>query len=229
MTETGCSVAVIANAEPRKVGTACFGRPPAHLDYRLVDDADADVQTGQPGELLVRRRGNNPGYGFFSGYLKDSEATAAAWFGGYFRTGDLVYLDEDGLFHFVDRKKNVIRRSGENISAVEVEETILEHPDVIAVAVAAVPDEVRGDEVFACVVCTVEPAGWSSLVEEIAQHCLARLAYFKAPGYIGRCETLPLTATEKVQRAELQSLARQMLQSGNCVDIRSMKSVRHAG
>jgi len=145
MTETGCTVAVIASEEPRKVGTACFGRPPEHMDYRLVDNEGNDVRQGNPGELLVRRRGDNPKLGFFSGYLKDEAATREAWDGSYFHTGDLVYVDEDGLMHFVDRKKNVIRRSGENISAVEVEEVAMEHPAVKAIGVAAVTDEIRGD------------------------------------------------------------------------------------
>ncbi|MEM7019049.1 MAG: AMP-binding protein, partial [Pseudomonadota bacterium] len=200
MTETGCTVAVMANKEPRKVGTACFGRPPAHLDYRLMDDNGNDVSVGQTGELLVRRVGGNPRYGFFSGYLKDETATIEAWQGGYFHTGDLVYLDEDGLMHFVDRKKNVIRRSGENISAVEVEEILMEHEAVNTVGVTAVPDSVRGDEVFACIVTPSNPS--KTLAESIVQHCLSRLAYFKAPGYVTFVEALPLTATGKIQRAE---------------------------
>ena len=112
MTETGVAAAVIASEEPRKIGTACFGRPPAELDWRIVDEHGENVASGESGELLVRRAGPNPQFGFFAGYLKDPEATASAWDGGYFHTGDVVYCDSDGLMHFVDRKKNVIRRSG---------------------------------------------------------------------------------------------------------------------
>lgn len=223
MTETGCSVAVIANHEPRKVGTACFGRPPAHLDYRLVDDAGNDVAQGRPGELLVRRRGADPRHGLFSGYLKDPEATDAAWVDGYFHTGDLVLLDEDGLFHFVDRKKNVIRRSGENISAVEVEQVLLEVAGVRSVAVAAVPDVVRGDEVCACVVSDVAGPDWPALVDRLVDHCLGRLAYYKAPGYVVRCDALPLTATEKIQRGALKVMAAEQVATGNCTDTRHRK------
>ncbi|MCP5183556.1 MAG: AMP-binding protein [Pseudomonadales bacterium] len=223
MTETGCSVAVIANHEPRKVGTACFGRPPDHLDYRLVDENGNDVAAGQPGELLVRRRGADPRYGLFSGYLKDDAATQAAWAGGYFHTGDLVRLDEDGLFHFVDRRKNVIRRSGENISAVEVEQVLLEVPGVRSVAVAAVPDAVRGDEVCACVVSDVAASSWPELVDALVEHSLHRLAYYKAPGYVVRCEALPLTATEKIQRGALKTLAAERVAAGDCTDTRARK------
>ncbi len=224
MTETGCTVAVIASEEPRKVGTACFGRPPAHMDYRLVSDAGDDVPQGQPGELLVRRAGDAPRYGFFSGYLKDEAATQEVWEGGYFHTGDLVYVDDDGLMHFVDRKKNVIRRSGENISAVEVEEVVRECAGVQAVGVAAVPDALRGDEVFACIVC--DDAAWPHLAEEVFEHCMTRLAYYKAPGYVARVDALPLTPTEKVQRASLKTLAARLLEQGACLDLREGKTRR---
>ena len=226
MTETGCSVAVAAQEEPRKLGTGCIGRPPAHIDYRIVSDGGRNATPGQPGELLVRRAGKNPRQGLFRGYLKDAAATDAAWARGYFHTGDLVYLDDDGLLHFVDRKKNVIRRSGENISAVEVEETLIEHPGVIAAAVTAVPDEMRGDEVFACVILDRETGSWPDAANGIVRHCLDRLAYFKAPGYLARCDELPLTATEKIQRAALKELAAQRLAAGECIDTRALKAGR---
>ena len=223
MTETGCAVAVIASEEPRKVGTACFGRPPAHMDFRLVDNAGRDVAPGTPGELLVRRAEPSPRYGFFSGYLKDEQATEAAWEGGYFHTGDLVYVDDDGLMHFVDRKKNVIRRSGENISAVGVEEAIMEVGGVQAVGVTSVADEIRGEEVFACVVGAEESG---SFAQAIARHCLDRLAYYKAPGYVAFVNELPLTVTGKVQRSELQALASNLVESDRCIDLRGMKKRR---
>ena len=225
MTETGCSLAVAASEEPRKLGTGCIGRPPQHLDYRIVDDSGEDADPGKPGELLVRRTGTQPRQGLFGGYLKDAAATGAAWAGGYFHTGDLVCLDNDGLLHFVDRKKNVIRRSGENISAVEVEETLIEHPGVLAAGVTAVRDDVRGDEVFACVV-VVDGDGspWPDTADALVRHCLDRLAYFKVPGYLARCDALPLTATEKIQRAALKALAAERLAAGDCIDTRSLKT-----
>src|SRR5581483_8120780 len=105
----------------------------------------------------------------------------------YFHTGDVVQLDAEGDFHFIDRKKNGIRRSGENISAVEVETVLLQHPGVATVGVTSVPDEVRGDEVMACVVSRdrLNEAERAALAGELARFCLERLAYFKAPGYIG--------------------------------------------
>ena len=89
---------------------------------------------------------------FFSGYYKDPDATEEGWRGGWWHTGDVVREGDDGCLYFVDRRKNVIRRSGENIAAVEVEAVLLRHPDVLGCAVCAVPDEMRGDEVFAFII-----------------------------------------------------------------------------
>ena len=223
MTETGCAAAIIASHEPRKIGTACFGRPSSKVDCRVVTAEGDDAAPGAHGELWVRSVGDHPRRGFFSEYLKDPEATAQAWQGGYFHTGDIVFVDTDGDFHFVDRKKNVIRRSGENISAVEVEGVLLQHPRIASVGVAAVPDEVRGDEVMACVVPRGAVEDPPALARELVELCLQRLAYFKAPGYIAFCDELPLTPTEKIQRARLGELARERVGIGSTLDLRSMK------
>jgi acyl-CoA synthetase (AMP-forming)/AMP-acid ligase II len=225
MTETGAGGAVIANREPRQVGTACFGRPEEGLEYRIVDSAGEAVVPGQPGELLVRRCGDRPRFGFFAGYLKDDSATTEAWRGGWLHTGDLVREDDGGQLHFVDRRKNLIRRSGENISAMEVEAVLLQHPAVAAAGVTAVPDEIRGDEVMACVVLEAASAARTdeALARELVGFCLARLAYYKAPGYVSFCASLPLTPTEKIQRGELRELGRRLLDDGACVDTRELK------
>jgi len=223
MTETGCGAAIIASREPRKIGTACFGRPSDKIDCRVVTPDGRDAAPGEHGELWVRSDGARPRYGFFREYLKDPEATSQAWENGYFHTGDIVFFDPDGDFHFVDRKKNVIRRSGENISAVEVEGVLLQHPLVASVGVAAVPDEVRGDEVMACVVLRGAVQDPKALARELVEFCLQRLAYYKAPGFVTFCEKLPLTATEKIQRARLSELARERVGAEHTVDLRPLK------
>jgi|SRR5579863_3634944 len=225
MTETGAGAVIIANREPRKVGTACFGRAASDIDYRIVTDHGGDAPVGEPGELWVRARGAQPRRGFFREYLKDSPATEAAWEGGYFHTGDIVFVDPDGDLHFVDRKKNVIRRSGENISAVEVESVILQHPQVAGVGVTAVPDEIRGDEVMACVIARpgLGAAAHMELAVELVEFCKERLAYFKAPGYVVFCRELPLTPTAKIQRARLKELGRTMLGASDAIDLRHLK------
>lgn len=223
MTETGAGAVVIANREPRHVGQSCFGRAEAAVQWRLVDEAGADVPVGEPGELLVRAAGADPRRGFFTEYLKDAEATTEAWAGGWFHTGDLVRADTDGHLYFVDRRKNVIRRSGENISAVEVESVLAQHPAVRAVAVAAVPDELRGDEVLACVVLREPADDWGALAAELTRHALAQLAYYKAPGYVAFVDTLPLTLSQKVQRAQLKALAAALPGQPQCIDTRALK------
>jgi acyl-CoA synthetase (AMP-forming)/AMP-acid ligase II len=226
MTETGAGAVMIANREPRQVGTACFGRAEPRIEFRLAGEDGRNVARGTPGELLVRGAGAAPRSGFFAGYLKDDTATAESWRDGWFHTGDLVRLGDDGQFHFVDRRRNVIRRSGENISAVEVEAVLVQHPAVASVGVTAVPDPVRGDEVMACV---VPNAGLSAIVDpgrlaaELVGFCMQRLAYFKAPGFVAFCESLPLTSTAKIQRGQLAELGRALQGAPGCVDTRGMK------
>jgi len=179
-----------------------------------------------PGELLVRHAGTAPRYGFFREYLKDPEATAEAWGGGWFHTGDVVRRGPDGAFHFVDRKKNVIRRSGENISAVEVESVLMQHPAVRQVAVAPAPDTIRGGEVFACVVsegALPDTASRNRIAADIVAWCLSRLAYYKAPGYIAFVSAVPLTSTQKIQRGALKELVAETIGSDMCVDTRALK------
>ncbi|MFL6661711.1 MAG: AMP-binding enzyme, partial [Rhizobacter sp.] len=225
MTETGAAACIMANREPRHVGTSCFGKPEPFVEVRLVGDDGRDVEPGTPGELLVRSAGDDPRRFFFSGYLKDEAATQEAWAGGWFHTGDIVRADADGLLCFVDRKKNVIRRSGENVSAVEVESVLNQHPSVKASAVAATPDELRGDEVLACVITRdpVPPEQRAAIAASIVEHALAQLAYYKAPGWVAFVDEVPLTPSQKIQRGELRALARVLPGQACCVDTRGMK------
>lgn len=226
MTETGAGAVAVAAQEPRHIGTSCFGRPGPAVETRIVDEAGADAPPGEPGELLVRHAGSAPRYGFFRRYLKDPDATAQAWADGWFHTGDVVRQDADGSMHFVDRRKNVIRRSGENISAVEVESVLMQHPAVRQVAVAPVADPVRGDEVFACIV-THQPAAdrvaREQVATEIVTWCLSRLAYYKAPGYVGFVPEIALTSTQKIQRGSLKDMVAGLVGGDACVDTRALK------
>lgn len=229
MTETGAGGAIHANVGTRNVGMHYIGKPSENVLTRVVLEDGSEAAPDQPGELLVRASGPDPRRHFFAGYLKDAEATAEAWADGWFHTGDVVRRDPQGGLYFVDRKKNVIRRSGENISAVEVETVLAKHPQVKTVAVAAVPDSVRGDEVIACVVAreNVPPEGRSDVAASLVQWALDRLAYYKAPGYVAFLDALPVTSSQKIQRGELKKLAAELLTSEHCVDTRSLK-VRQA-
>lgn len=222
MTETGSGGVIAANAEPRKIGTSCFGRPAGEVEIRIVDESGKDAAVDMPGELLVRRAGADPRYGFFREYLKNPHATAEAWAGGWLHTGDIVSRDADGDLHFVDRKKNVIRRSGENIAAVEVESVLNRHPAIRQAAVAATPDHVRGDEVAAVIIA--EQAGADrALAEDIVHCCLEQMAYYKAPGWICFVDSLPLTATEKIQRGGLKDYVAKLMGEGAFFDLRELK------
>jgi acyl-coenzyme A synthetase/AMP-(fatty) acid ligase len=178
----------------------------------------------------VRAAGADARRDFFIGYLKDDEATEQAWADGWFHTGDVVRRSAEGDFHFIDRRKNVIRRSGENISALEVESVLNQHPAVAASGVAATPDSVRGDEVLACIVLRRAPQmpPPERIATSIVRHALERLAYFKAPGYVAFVDALPLTVSQKIQRGELHEMARTLPAKPNCIDTRAMKRRRKA-
>jgi acyl-CoA synthetase (AMP-forming)/AMP-acid ligase II len=222
MTETGGGAWITANAEPRHVGERCFGRSPEGLEWRIVQESGEDADEGAPGELWVRRSGDQPKLGFFDGYYKDEQASAAAWAEGWFHTGDIVRRGPDGCFFFVDRLKNIIRRSGENIAAVEVESVLMQSSMIRACAVTAVPDELRGEEVFAFVVMK-DADSESSQASRLQRHCLEHLIYYKVPGYIAFVPDLPQTASQKVARGELKRLAARYLGNGEAIDLREGK------
>lgn len=227
MTETGAGAWIAAAEEPRHVGTRCFGKPPAGLGWRLIDEEGRDAPAGAPGELLVRRRGDDPRRHFFSGYYKDAAATEDAWRGGWFHTGDVVQVGADGSFHFVDRRKNVIRRSGENIAAIEVESVIGGCDGVAACVVAPVPDDLRGEEVMALVVAADGDRS-ESRAQAIFDAVSDRLIYFKAPGHIAFIDRLPMTATEKIKRGEAKEIARRLVEIGGAFDFTARKKPRKA-
>ena len=217
MTETGAGAVIAASGEDRLVAQASIGKPGAGVECRIVDDMGREADQG---ELLVRHAGADPRYGFFSEYYKDEAATEEAWKDGWFHTGDIVRQGKDGNLFFVDRKKNVIRRSGENIAAVEVESILMRHPDIEAAGIAPVPDPLRGDEVFACLKVRDPSPGKA---EAITRWCLEQMAYYKAPGYIAFVDRLPLTPTQKIQRAALKEMALQLLEDPGTIVTGHMK------
>lgn len=227
MTETGGGGAIADNTERRRPGTRCIGWPVA-CEARIVDEDDNDLPAGEPGNLIVRHRGPDPRAGFFSGYHKDPAATEAAWRGGWFRTGDIAWRADDGALHFVDRAKNVIRRSGENISALEVETVLLRHAAVAGVAVIAVPDELRGEEVMACVVPAAGARPDEAAARSLIAWCLDRLAYYKAPGWVLFLDALPVTATNKIRKTTIREMGGDPRARPGCFDLRALKRATNA-
>ena len=196
MTESGGGLCVPAHEHDLLVGSGSIGRPMFGRDADVVDEHDGFAGPGQVGELVLR------GPWMMQGYFRDPAATADGLRNGWLHTGDLVRRDEDGRFHYVARKKDVIRRSGENIAAAEVEDVIQSHPSVYAAACLAEPDDLRGEEVKAIVVQAEDADGVSP--SELIEHCRRQLAAFKVPRYwLIRKEDLPRTPSERVAKNEL--------------------------
>ncbi|WP_410655503.1 ATP-dependent acyl-CoA ligase [Amycolatopsis sp. lyj-112] len=197
MTETGSDIRMYPADHEETVGTGCLGRPTPTREV-LIGDADGKpLPRGETGELLIR------GVGLMHGYHDDAEATARAFTGGWFHTGDLATMDDEGRVYYVGRTKDMIRRSGENISADEVERALQLHPAVKLAAVIAVPDEIRGEEVKAYIVLD-ENEGHQSEPAELAEFCSAKLAYFKIPRFWAFPGELPMTPSERVAKGELK-------------------------
>lgn len=225
MTETGGAAATTTAEVPAGFGARCIGRPAASMEYRIVDEQGADVAKGQPGEFLVRARGADPRAGFFSGYLDDAAATAEAWEGGWFHTGDFVQQGDGDELYFFDRKKSIVRRSGENIAVLEVESVVQRQEGVRATAVTPVPDELRGEEVFAFIVVDeAEATDKTALAERIVRESAALIAYHKLPGYVAFVSELPLSATKKLARGEIKQLAARAVSEGTALDLRALKA-----
>ena len=185
---------------PYRLG--CMGKPGLHPDHarpwtetRIVDDAGRDLPTGSVGELLVRIPT------LMQGYWRDVEQTADAFREGWFVTGDLVRRDSEGYYCHVGRKKDIIRRRGENISAAEVDRVLCGHPGVAQAAAIPVADDIGEEEIMA--VCVARP-GTPPAARDLHDWCAARLAAFKVPRYVVFVERLPHTPTHKVAKHALK-------------------------
>ncbi|MGW5741675.1 ATP-dependent acyl-CoA ligase [Amycolatopsis sp. NPDC003861] len=197
MTETGGDIRMTAADHDETVGTGCIGRPSRDREVLIAGEDGKPLPRGETGQLLIR------GIGLMHGYHDDPDATAKAFENGWFHTGDLARMDAAGRVYYVGRTKDMIRRSGENVSADEVERALLLHPAVQLAAVVAVPDELRGEEIKAYVVCDgdrPDPA-------ELAAFCAGKLAYFKVPRFWAFAEALPMTPSERVAKGELRKVA----------------------
>ncbi len=196
-----CNPFDVENEGPQKLGSmGPIGRHPdparPWAQCRVVDDAGRDVPDGEPGELWVKTPI------IMQGYFRDPQQTADAFHEGWFRTGDLVRRDSDGYYWFISRKRDIIRRRGENIAAAELDRVVGEHPAVAEAGTIAVPSELGEDEIF--VVCAVKH-GAKVTAQEIADWCRARLAPQKVPRYVAFMNELPHTPTHKIAKAVLRA------------------------
>jgi fatty-acyl-CoA synthase len=183
--------------EQRHVGQAMTGYAIPGVEMRVVDHNDDDVpHDGQAiGEIIVRADG------VMKGYWREPDASAEALRGGWFHTGDMATLNEDGYFLIVDRKKDIIVSGGENISSLELEKAILAHPAVLEAAVIPVPDKKWGEVPKALVVLKPDAATTES---ELIEFCRSRLAHYKCPHSFEFVISLPKTATGKILKKHLR-------------------------
>jgi crotonobetaine/carnitine-CoA ligase len=194
--QTENCVALTNPADATRVGSV--GLPVCGFDVDVVDDQDRPVPVDAPGELVFRPRYPNI---MIDGYHRMPDAMVEATRNLWFHTGDLMRRDADGYFYFIDRKKDAIRRRGENISAYEVELVVNSHPAVLESAAYAVPSDVGEDEVMVAVVLkpgeTLDPL-------DLIKHCEPRMPYFAVPRYVDIRSELPKTPTHRVEKYRLR-------------------------
>ena len=176
----------------RKAGS--IGTPIDGVEMRVLNDDGSEVALGEVGEVAVR------GHNVMKGYWRRPEATAAAIPDGWFRTGDLGRVDEDGYFFIVDRKKDMIIRGGYNVYPREIEEVLYEHPDVAEAAVIGLPDPLLGEEVAAAVALK---AGATTTVDDLRAHVKAQVAAYKYPRHLWFVDALPKGPTGKILKREI--------------------------
>jgi crotonobetaine/carnitine-CoA ligase len=175
------------------------GKPIGDYEVALRDESGNRVEAGVEGEITVR---GVAGRSLMSGYFNNSLATAETMRDGWLYTGDNAIQDEDGYFRFVDRKKDMIKRAGENVSAGEVENVLLQHPAVFECAVIGLPDEMRDETIVAVVVLNPRQRVTQS---ELVEFCAGKLASFRVPQRVVFEESLPKTSVGKIQKHLIRS------------------------
>lgn len=202
LTETSPTVFMLSREDaPRKKGS--IGKPVVFSDYRLIDAQGNDVKQGDVGNLIVR------GPNVMKGYWNRAEATSEAIVNGWFHTGDLARVDEEGFVYIVGRKKEMIISGGENVYPLEVEQVIKQLPEIKEVAVVGSIDPKWGEIPIAFI---AKKEGAFITEEQINQHCLTNLAKYKVPKQIIFLEELPKNATGKIQKNRLTIMEKQVKQ-----------------
>jgi crotonobetaine/carnitine-CoA ligase len=197
-TEGGVMSRVPVHLADELVGSGSLGCEPPGVTVRVGGDDDEEVPLGETGEALIAGRD------LYKGYLGRPEVTAEANKGGWYHSGDLVRRDERGLLYFMGRKKDIIRRMGENISAAEVEAVLRSHPSIVEAAVIPVPDALRGEEVKAYVLLKPAESRETMPPPDIIAFCREHLSPYKVPRYIEyRAEDFERTPSMRVHKPSL--------------------------
>jgi long-chain acyl-CoA synthetase len=195
LSETSPTASFNRSAEDRKF--LSIGKPIWGVEMKILDEEGRPMPIGKDhvGEICIR------GHNVMKGYFKKPEATAEAFAGGWFHSGDMGYVDEDGFFYIVDRKKELIIRGGFNVYPREVEEVLYAHPAVQEAAIIGVPDERMGEEVAAVV--SLKP-GQEVSEQDLIAYVKERVAAYKYPRTVRFVDTLPKGATGKILKKELK-------------------------
>jgi long-chain acyl-CoA synthetase len=181
----------------RKAGS--IGTPIEGVEMKAIDDDGNEVAQGEPGEIAIR------GHNVMKGYWRRPDATAEAIDGdGWFKSGDVGIVDEDGYFFIVDRKKDMIIRGGYNVYPREIEEVLYGHPAVLEAAVLGVPHDELGEEVGAAVVLN---EGAAASADEIREYCKGEVAAYKYPRHVWFLDELPKGPTGKILKREIEAPA----------------------
>ena len=197
MTEVGCALSVPFDAD-HVTGSGTVGVPVAYREARIVDRDGNVVDNNKIGEICIRGRG------LFQGYYNNPKATRDAYHPGrWFKTGDIGKKDENGWFWYLGRIKDMVRRSGENISAVEVEQVLRGVDCVIEAAVLPVPDQHRGEEVKAYLRRAPRFTDDLAIITDAVDYCGTRLAPFKIPRYFECVDDFPRTPSNKIKKSDL--------------------------
>ena len=196
LSETSPTASFNVSKEQRKF--LSIGKPVWGVEMKIFDEQDNELPPGPDnvGEIVIR------GHNVMKGYFNRPEATAEVMRSGWFHSGDMGYVDDDGYFFIVDRKKELIIRGGFNVYPREVEEVLFAHPAVAAAAVLGVPDERLGEEVMAVV--QLKP-GSSASAEELISYCKERIAAYKYPRSVQFVDQLPMGPTGKILKRELKA------------------------
>lgn len=198
LTESGLVVAMPLEHADSMTGSGSIGLPCPGVSVHLVDDQGREVGVDEPGEVLIKAPG------MMRGYLNRPDATAEALRDGWLYSGDMARRDGSGYLYFLGRKKDIVRRAGENVAAAEVEDVLRSHRQVLEAAVVPVPDELRGEEVKAYVALVEDATPDVVTPATLVEFCRERLAKHKVPRYIEyRTEPFPRTPSMRVKKSEL--------------------------
>ncbi len=201
------TVNLVANYRCVPVRPGSMGKPTPGFDVQVVDESGQPVPAGEEGHIAVRVAPERP-VGMFGGYYRDDDATAAAFQGGWYLTGDKARRDEDGYFWFEGRSDDVITSSAYRIGPFEVESALIEHPAVAEAAVVGKDDPERTQLVCAFVICAAGHEGSPALAAELQDHVKRTTAPYKYPRLVYFVDELPKTVSGKIRRTELRDRLR---------------------